>query len=118
MEREVRGEEMTSQNLCQETTFKDLYLISCGRLTSDTGEPMREEIFVKMLTEAYSSFDYVIIDTSPLNSGKDGLKYASHAEATVLVVGAGKTDFRTAREAAKELKGVRAQLVGCILNKT
>tara|TARA_B100000927_G_scaffold63204_1_gene49609 strand:+ start:8296 stop:10338 length:2043 start_codon:yes stop_codon:yes gene_type:complete len=118
MEREVRGEEMTSQNLCQETTFKDLYLISCGRLTSDTGEPMSEEIFVKMLTEAYSSFDYVIIDTSPLNSGKDGLKYASHAEATVLVVGSGKTDFRTAREAAKELKGVRAQLVGCILNKT
>ena len=78
---------------------------------------MSEEIFVKMLEEAYSSFDYVIIDTSPLNLAGDGLKYASHAEATVLVVGSGKTDFRTAREAAKELKGVRAQLVGCILNK-
>ena len=116
MEREVGGEEMTSQNLCQETTFKDLYLISCSRFTSDTEEPMSEEIFVKMLEEAYSSFDYVVIDTSPLNLAGDGLKYASHAESTVLVVGSGKTDFETAREAAKELKGVRAQLAGCILN--
>lgn len=118
MEREVGGEEMTSQNLCQETTFKDLYLISCSRLTSDTGEAMSEEIFVKMLTEAYSSFDYIIIDTSPLDLARDGLKYASHAEATVLVVGSGKTDFGTARKAARELKGLGVQLEGFILSGT
>ncbi len=116
----MRGEpgegDITTQNLCQETTFKDLYLISCGRFTSDTGEPMSEEIFAKMLQEAYGSFDCVIIDTSPLNVVSDGLTYAPHADATVLVVKSGKTDVEAARQAVHELQRMRARLAGCILN--
>tara|TARA_R110000850_G_scaffold73969_10_gene162232 strand:- start:485 stop:2623 length:2139 start_codon:yes stop_codon:yes gene_type:complete len=108
--------EITTQNLCQETTFKNLYLISCGRFTSNTGEPMSEEVFSRMLQEANSSFDCIIIDTSPLNAVSDALTYAPHVEATVMVVKAGETDVEPARRAIHDLQRMRARLAGCILN--
>ena len=107
---------LVSQGLCQETIFKDLFLLSCGRYTSNTGEPMSGEIFAKMLNEAYSSFDCVIIDTSPLNIVSDGLTYSRHADSVVLVVRAGETKADAARRAMRELQRMRANLVGCVLN--
>tara|TARA_R110002096_G_scaffold335585_1_gene529145 strand:+ start:94 stop:684 length:591 start_codon:yes stop_codon:yes gene_type:complete len=116
MKSRVGEGELTTQNLCQETTFKNLYLISCGRYESSTGTPMSEEIFARMLKESYSSFDCVIIDTSPLNVVSDGLTFAPHADATVLVVKAGETNVESARRSIHALQRVRAKLSGCILN--
>ncbi|MCG8598726.1 MAG: polysaccharide biosynthesis tyrosine autokinase [Verrucomicrobiales bacterium] len=107
---------LVTQNLCQETIFKDLFLMSCGRYTSNTGEPMNGEIFAKMLQDAYQAFDCVIIDTSPLNVVSDGLNYSRHADAVVLVVKSGQTKADSARRSIRELQRMRANLVGCVLN--
>lgn len=107
---------ITGQNMCQETVFKNLYLLSCGRFTLNTGEPMNSEIFARMLHEAYTSFDCVIIDTSPINVVSDGLTYSRHADAVVLVVKAGDTNADSARRAMRELQRMRAPLVGTVLN--
>ena len=103
-------------NLCQETIFKDLFLMSCERYTSKTGEPMKGEIFAKMLQDAYQAFDCVIVDTSPLNVISDGLDYSRHADAVVLVVKSGETKVDAARRSMAELQRMRANLVGCVLN--
>ena len=105
-----------TQNLCQETIFKDLFLMSCERYTSKTGEPMKGEIFAKMLQDAYQAFDCVIVDTSPLNVISDGLDYSRHADAVVLVVKSGETKVDAARRSMRELQRIRANLVGCVLN--
>lgn len=107
---------LAAQGLCQETAYKNLYLISCGRFASDSGEPMSGEIFARMLHEAYASFDCVIIDTSPINAVSDGLTYSRHADAVVLVVRAGETNAESARHAMRELQRMRAALVGVVLN--
>lgn len=109
---------LTKQNLCEETIFKNLSLISCGRFSTNTGEPMNSEIFAQMLHEAHSSFDCVIIDTSPLNVVSDGLTYSRHADAVVLVLEAGATKVDAARHSMKELQRMRASLVGCVLNRS
>lgn len=114
---ERKGEaELATQNLCQPTIYPELYLLSCGRYTSNTGEPMSGEIFARMLHESYGSFDCVIIDTSPVNVVSDGLTYARHADAVALVVRAGETKADAARHAKRELQRMRANLVGCVLN--
>lgn len=107
---------VATQGFCQETSFKNLYLISCGRFASDTGEPMNGEIFARMLHEAYASFDCVIIDTSPILAVSDGLNYSRHADAVVLAVRAGRTEAESARQAVRELQRMRAPLVGVVLN--
>src|SRR5690606_17409063 len=98
----LRGREgqagLATQGFCQETAFKNLHLISCGRFASDTGEPMNGEIFARMLHEAYASFDCVIIDTSPILAVSDGLNYSRHADAVVLVVRAGETGADSAKQ--------------------
>lgn len=110
------GAALATQNLCQETMYKNLFLLSCGRFTSTTGEPMNGEIFASMLWEAYSSFDCVIIDTSPLAVVSDGLTYARHADAVALVIESGETEASVAKHVASELRRMRAPLIGCILN--
>jgi len=105
-----------TQKLCQETIFKDLFLMSCERYTSKTGEPMKGEIFAKMLQDAYQAFDCVIVDTSPLNVISDGLDYSRHADAVVLVVKSDETKVDAARRSMRELQRIRANLVGCVLN--
>ena len=107
---------LVTQNLCQETTYENLFLISCGRFTANTGEPMNSEHFAAMLWEAYSAFDCVIIDTSPVGAVSDGLSYARHVDAVVLVVRADQTEAGPARDAVSELKRMRAPIVGCVLN--
>lgn len=104
------------QGFCEETPYKNLYLLSLGRFTSDTGEPMSGEIFARMLHEAYASFDCVIVDTSPVNVVSDALTYARYADAVVLVLRAGRTDTSSARHAMRELQRMRAPLVGSVLN--
>jgi len=104
------------QNLCQETVYPNLFLITCGRFAAETGEPMNGEVFASMLWEAYSSFDCVIVDTSPLGMVSDGLTYARHVDAVALVVEAGKTQTAQAERAVAEIRRMRAPLTGCILN--
>ena len=77
---------------------------------------MNGEIFASMLWEAYSSFDCVIIDTSPLAVVSDGLTYARHADAVALVIESGETEASVAKHVASELRRMRAPLIGCILN--
>jgi len=107
---------LATQGRCQETVYPNLYLISCGQFTAPTGEPMNSEHFAAMLWEAYSSFDCVIVDTSPVGAVSDGLSYSRHVDAVVLVVRAGQTPAGSARDALSELKRMRAPIVGCVLN--
>ncbi|MEX2580954.1 MAG: Wzz/FepE/Etk N-terminal domain-containing protein [Verrucomicrobiales bacterium] len=116
MKGEAKEGAIATQNVCRETIYKDLYLLSCGSLTSDSVEPMNSEIFARMLHESYTSFDCVIIDTSPLNIVSDGLAYSRHADSVVLVVKAGMTQADDAKQAMRELQRMRAPLVGCVLN--
>ena len=108
--------DLAAQGFCQETAYKNLYLISCGRFASDLGEPMSGEIFARMLHEAYSSFDCVIIDTSPILAVSDGLNYSRHVDAVVLAVRSGATKAEGARRAVRELQRMRAPLAGVVLN--
>lgn len=107
---------LTAQNLCQPTILKELFLLSCGSLSTHSGEPMNGDIFAQMLQEAYASFDCVIIDTSPVLAVSDALTYARHADVVVLVAKSGFTEVDPARRAIRELQRMRANLVGCVLN--
>ena len=111
-----KGTGLVTQNRCQETVVPNLFLVSLGRFTTDGGEPMNGEHFAAMLWEAYSNFDCVIIDTSPLCVVSDGLNYSRYADSVVLVVRANQSDAGDAKDAIQELRRMRAPLAGCVLN--
>ncbi|HXD22389.1 MAG TPA: polysaccharide biosynthesis tyrosine autokinase [Gemmatimonadaceae bacterium] len=61
-------------------------------------------------------YDYVIIDTPPLNLFTDGALIGAHADALLLVARADKTDREELRYAVQQLRNVNVTLAGTILN--
>ena len=61
-------------------------------------------------------YDYIIIDTPPLNLFTDGALIGAHADALLLVARADKTDRDELRYAVQQLRNVQVTLAGTILN--
>ncbi len=61
-------------------------------------------------------YDYVLIDTPPLNLFTDAALIGAHADATLLVARADRTERQALRFAVLQLKHVQANLAGAILN--
>ena len=61
-------------------------------------------------------YDYVLIDTPPLNLFTDAALIGAHADAVLLVARADKTERQALRFAVLQLQHVQANLAGCILN--
>ncbi len=63
-----------------------------------------------------AQYDYVLIDTPPLNLFTDGALIGAHADALLLVARADKTDRDELRFAVQQLRNVNVTLAGTILN--
>jgi capsular exopolysaccharide synthesis family protein len=63
-----------------------------------------------------TQYDYVLIDTPPLNLFTDAALIGAHADATLLVARADRTERQALRFAVLQLQHVQANLAGAILN--
>ncbi len=61
-------------------------------------------------------YDYVLIDTPPLNLFTDAALIGAHADATLLVARADRTERQALKFAVMQLHHVQANLAGAILN--
>ena len=61
-------------------------------------------------------YDYVLIDTPPLNLFTDAALIGAHADALLLVARADKTDREELKFAVQQLRNVQVTLAGTILN--
>ncbi len=61
-------------------------------------------------------YDYVLLDTPPLNLFTDGALIGAHADALLLVARADTTDRDELRYAVQQLRNVQVTLAGTILN--
>lgn len=63
-----------------------------------------------------TQYDYVLIDTPPLNLFTDAALIGAHADATLIVARADRTERQALRFAVLQLRHVQARLAGAILN--
>jgi capsular exopolysaccharide synthesis family protein len=63
-----------------------------------------------------TQYDYVLIDTPPLNLFTDAALIGAHADATLLVARADRTERQALKFAVLQLRHVQANLAGAILN--
>lgn len=63
-----------------------------------------------------TQYDYVLIDTPPLNLFTDAALIGAHADATLLVARADRTERQALKFAVLQLQHVQANLAGAILN--
>jgi len=80
-------------DICKETSFKNLYVVSAGPIPPNPTELIQLPAFGTMMQELKEKFDYVIIDTAPIGPVTDAQLLAPHVNTTLYVVRHDKTPF-------------------------
>lgn len=79
------------QDIIKKTSFENLYVISAGPVPPNPSELTSLDKTAELISQLKESFDYIIIDSSPIGIVSDTFHLASLADACLLVVRPGKT---------------------------
>lgn len=90
-------------------------VLTAGQRTRDPISRISSPRLKELLAEAREKFDSVIIDTPPVGPFPDAALLSAMADATILVVGAGRAPYKVAQRAV-ELIG-EEKILGVVLNR-
>lgn len=93
-----------------------LDVITCGTNTSKPSELLNSDRFDELLKEFKEKYDYIIIDTPPINPVSDALVIAQKVDAIVLVIRAASTTHDAFKKAYKSLNVLDLKIDGIIIN--
>jgi protein-tyrosine kinase len=96
--------------------FEHLAILTAGKPDPDPMSGLTSERMRRIVGEAASKFDWVIIDTPPVGLLPDAGLMAAMADAAVLVVGAAQTPFDVVQRSVDSIG--REKLIGVVLNRT
>jgi capsular exopolysaccharide synthesis family protein len=94
-----------------------LYVLPAGSFPPNPSEILgsrRAELVIQALTE---EMDYVILDTTPVLPVTDSIVVSRFADATIIVVAAGRTRRTQLQETLRLLDQAQAPIIGVVLNR-
>ena len=95
----------------------NLWLLSCGSRCAESSGLLNSENMKTRVAELRKEFDYVLIDSPPLNAYSDGLALGQLADGLVLVLEANSTRRESAAKVAENLRVAQVRILGAVLNK-
>ena len=93
-----------------------LHVLTSGTQSSDPTQVLGPGRMGALLERLASEFDWVIVDSPPLNVVADASLLSTTGAAVVLVARAGVTPTKGLRYAVEQLRAVRAYVAGTVLN--
>ncbi len=94
----------------------ELYILPAGPVKRQAAE-LVGQLLPRLLEEASEDFDLVILDAPPLLGFPEPLQMAAAVDGVIVVAKAGQTDRAGVAEVLSTLDGLRANVVGVILNE-
>ncbi|WP_294168559.1 CpsD/CapB family tyrosine-protein kinase [uncultured Clostridium sp.] len=95
---------------------KNLVLLTSGKIPPNPSEMLSSKAMESLLEELKGAFDYIILDTPPVQAVTDSQILSTKADGTILVVRAGKTKKESIKNAIDLLNKVNAHVIGTVLN--
>ncbi|MBE6059371.1 MAG: CpsD/CapB family tyrosine-protein kinase [Clostridium sulfidigenes] len=95
---------------------KNLVLLTSGKIPPNPSEMLSSKAMTSLLEVLKESFDYIIIDTPPVQAVTDSQILSTKADGTILVVRAERTKKESVQNAVNLLKKVNANIIGTVLN--
>ena len=95
----------------------NLWLISAGFSSTEVSNSTDSNSLRAQCLELRKQFDYVLIDSPPLNTHADGIAIGQLADGLVLVLEANNTRRETAARVAERLQAAEIRVLGAVLNK-
>ena len=106
----------TEQALVQVIADEQVSLIPAGSIPPNPAELLNSARMQQLVDEMQERYDFVLLDSPPVQSVTDSLTLSSLVDGTVLVVRAGKITYDTLDNGMKKMREVNAHLLGFVLN--
>ncbi|MFQ5627684.1 MAG: CpsD/CapB family tyrosine-protein kinase [bacterium] len=101
--------------LIRDTSIQNLKCIPYGRLIRAGNRQF--DSFMRVLNELESEFDFIIIDSAPLNASPEVMMLSTYFKSMAVVVEAEKTRIPSLQKVIDELKQTKAHILGVVLNR-
>jgi protein-tyrosine kinase len=105
------------RSFAKQVRSDNLWLLSCGSLAADSSVLLNSELLKSRIAELRKEFDYVFIDSPPLNTYSDGIVLGHLVDGLVLVLEANATRREVALRVAQSLRAKDIRVLGAVLNK-
>src|SRR5438128_2094859 len=96
---------------------KDLVVLASGPTPPNPSELLGSAQMTALLARFRKHFDYVVIDTPPVNAVTDASVLAANTDAAILVVDTNKATYTAVQHAKQALDRVGAKVLGSVMNK-
>ncbi len=93
-----------------------LYLLPSGPTPPNPGELLSSEAFDELMSSLKEKFDYVIVDTPPINVVSDAVVAATRTDGIVLVARDKKTYHDEFKDAVSSIEFANVKILGAVLN--
>lgn len=111
----LQGKE-TLESAVRHTGIENLDLLPAGVAARNPSELLNSQKFIDVLESAVEKYDVVVIDSPPLLAVTDARIIAASADATLLVLRAGKSNRKLGEMSVDGLVSVGAKLLGAVVN--
>lgn len=95
---------------------KNLVILTSGKIPPNPSEMLSSKTMSNLIETLKESFDYIILDTPPVQAVTDSQILSTKADGTILVVRAERTKKESVQNAVNLLKKVNANIIGTVLN--
>lgn len=94
---------------------ENLDVLTSGEVPPNPAELLQTEAFEKVLEVLKKSYDYIIIDTPPINIVTDAIFPIKHSEGTILLTKKDYTTYDMVEQALEKIRRVDANVIGTIM---
>lgn len=94
----------------------NLYLLTTGTLPPNPAEIIGSNTMENFLEQCKINFDYIILDTPPVQAVADAQILSTKVDGTIIVVRAGVTKKEDVHDTVNTLKKVNANIIGTVLH--
>ena len=107
---------LTNEIKLRPTDNPNLSILTAGQIPPNPAELLGSKQMDTLLDYVRQYFDYVIIDTPPMNIVTDASVVAGKITGYVLVVQSGKNHLRDINDAVHKIEEMKGTIVGMVLN--
>ncbi|EKD35228.1 MAG: GumC2, partial [uncultured bacterium] len=104
------------ENIIHKIPGEEIYVISSGTIPPNPSELVSSRKLKTLVEKMAEDFDFVLLDSPPIQSVTDSLALTQIVDGTVVVIRVGVTTYEMLQSGLKKLKDVQCHLLGCVLN--
>lgn len=100
----------------RETKYENLFVITAGKRPPNPAELLSSDRMNEVLNELADQFDYILLDTPPVNVVTDAVVLNKIIHGYVMIVRAGMTQHEEIKAAISKFEQLDAHVIGFVLN--